>query len=150
MNIILKVVTTLAFLMTGILFYFAFKGMFSASERNFANGAMVEGIEKVAQLEPMSDEEKEGDKLFQQNCSSCHKIKGNLVGPGLEGVSEKYSGDEEWLYNWIRNAPKLIQEQDPKAVALYEQYNKKQMSSFSHLSDDQISAILSYITYESS
>jgi len=86
-----------------------------------------------------------GEKLFKQNCSACHALNAKRVGPALAGVNEKYAGDEEWLYNWIRNAPGMIADGDPKAVALYEQYNKQQMQAFPTLTDADIDNILKYI-----
>jgi cytochrome c551/c552 len=86
-----------------------------------------------------------GEKLYKQHCTACHKINRQLVGPALKGVNEKYSGDEEWLYGWIRNAPALIKQGDEKAVALYNQYNQQQMTAFPFLSDGDIDNILVYI-----
>jgi mono/diheme cytochrome c family protein len=86
-----------------------------------------------------------GETLFKQNCSACHAINAKRVGPALAGVNAKYAGDEEWLYSWIRNAPGLIAKGDPKAVALYEQYNKQAMQAFPTFTDDDIANILEYI-----
>lgn len=87
----------------------------------------------------------EGETLFNANCTACHKMQGKLVGPQLEGVVQRYSGEEEWLAKWIKNAPGLIAQGDPKAVALYEQYNKQQMQAFTNLSDDQIQSVITYL-----
>ncbi|MCI4668633.1 MAG: c-type cytochrome [Bacteroidia bacterium] len=87
----------------------------------------------------------EGEQLFKANCTACHKMQGKLVGPQLEGVVQKYAGEEEWLAKWIKNAPGLIAQGDEKAVALYEQYNKQQMQAFTNLSDDQIQSVITYI-----
>ncbi len=87
-----------------------------------------------------------GKSLFRQNCSACHALDAQRVGPPLGGVADKYSGDEEWLYSWIRNAPGMIAAGDEKAVALYEQYNKQQMQAFPTLTDDEIADILEYTT----
>lgn len=87
----------------------------------------------------------EGKKLFRQNCSSCHALKQKMVGPALAGTNEKYKGDEEWLYKWIRNSPALIAAGDAKAVALYEANNKLAMTAFPNLTDQNIADILAYI-----
>lgn len=45
-----------------------------------------------------------GGELFQEKgCSGCHSIggKGGRVGPALDGVGNRYSG--EWLYTWLKN-----------------------------------------------
>lgn len=86
-----------------------------------------------------------GVKLFKQNCSACHALNQKRVGPALSGVNEKYAGDEEWLYSWIRNSSALIKAGDPKAVALYEEWNQQAMQAFPTLTDDDIASILEYI-----
>ena len=87
-----------------------------------------------------------GEKLFRQNCSSCHKVNGKLIGPALAGISEKYSGDEEWLYKWIKNSPGMIfVEKDEKAIALWEANNKLAMTAFPNLTDDDITNILAWV-----
>lgn len=89
-----------------------------------------------------------GEKLYQQHCTACHKIQGKLVGPQLGGVNEKYAGDEEWLYAWIKNAPGMIASGDPKAVQLWEDNNKAAMSAFTFLEDSDIDNILAYVQQE--
>ncbi len=94
----------------------------------------------------------EGDpaagKEIWSSCAACHKIQGKLVGPGLGGVNAKYAGDEEWLYAWIKNAPGMIASGDPKAVALWEEYDKAAMSAFAYLSDSDIDNVLAYVNQE--
>lgn len=87
-----------------------------------------------------------GETLFKQKCTACHAMDRQLVGPALQGVAEKYAGDEEWLYKWIRNAPGLIASGDEKAVALYNQYNQQAMNAFTTLTDDQIASLLVYFS----
>lgn len=87
----------------------------------------------------------EGETLFKQNCSACHKVNGKLVGPQLAGVSQKYAGDMEWLYQWVKNAPGMIQKKDPKAIALWEANNKLAMNAFPTLTNEQIDNILAYV-----
>lgn len=151
MQILSKSIIFLTFCCLASFFVFIIKGWFFTPHTAISSGgASNTNVVQVAQVEPMNDVQKKGSSIFNQNCSSCHRINGMLVGPALAGLNEKYAGDEEWLYNWIRNAPKLINEGDEKAIALYEQYNQKQMSAFPTLTDEDINAILSYISYESS
>ena len=71
----------------------------------------------------------EGEKLFKQNCASCHLMSSaRLVGPGLEGVTDKY--EKEWLISWIRNSQALIASGDERAIEVFEAYNKSVMTSF--------------------
>ena len=97
-------------------------------------------------LQGVSQDLEAGEQLFRQNCSSCHKVNGKLIGPALAGVTEKYAGDEEWLYRWIKNSPGMIfQEKDEKAIALWESYNKVAMTAFPNLTDDDITNILAWV-----
>jgi len=89
-----------------------------------------------------------GETLFTQNCASCHRLNQKLIGPALAGVNQKYEGEEEWLYQWIRNAPGMIAEGDPKAVALWEEYNKQMMTAFTSLTDQDITNILAWVEAE--
>ncbi len=84
-----------------------------------------------------------GEQLYKVNCTSCHAIDKKLIGPALAGVNDKYS--QEWLIKWIKNSAEMIADGDPQAIAIWEEYNKSPMTSFLHLSDEEIIDILSYI-----
>lgn len=109
----------------------------------------------TAKLSPAYDEQKaiaaglsphdEGRQLFSNNCKQCHAVNEVVVGPALGNVTERRS--KEWLHAFIKNSSKLIQEGDPEAKALYEQFNRTQMPSFK-FSDEEIDAILSHIKFE--
>lgn len=85
-----------------------------------------------------------GEELFKARCSACHHRDRKLIGPRLKDVRKKYANDMEWLYEWVRNSPGLIQKGDPKAIALFEQYNKQMMIPFPDLTNNDIDAILKY------
>ena len=86
-----------------------------------------------------------GKSLFNANCASCHKLNKKLIGPALKGVSAKY--EKEWLYSWIKNSAAMIKSGDERAVAIYEEYNKVAMNSFTQLSNEDIDNILAYTDY---
>lgn len=87
--------------------------------------------------------EVDGEKLFKQNCTSCHTIGGGrLVGPDLAGVTDKY--EKEWLVEWIRNSQALIESGDKKAIEIFEAYNKSIMTSFD-FSDEEFIVLLEYL-----
>lgn len=88
-----------------------------------------------------------GKEIFN-TCAACHKVKGKLVGPQLGGINQKYAGDEEWLYSWIKNAPGMIANGDAKAVALWEDNNKAAMSAFTYLTEADIDNVLAYVEQE--
>jgi cytochrome c551/c552/cytochrome c553 len=76
-------------------------------------------------------------------CKACHTIGGGkLVGPDLQGVTERY--DEAWLIKFIQNSQELINSGDPIAVKVFEENNKIPMPP-NNLTDDQVRDILLYI-----
>ena len=87
----------------------------------------------------------EGTTLFKNNCASCHNknMKDDLTGPALGGVEERWAEyPQEDLYSWIRNSQKLIGTGHPKAVQLYNDWNKSVMNSFTQFTDEQIANVL--------
>jgi cytochrome c551/c552 len=94
----------------------------------------------IAQLAQAQD----GKALFNQKCASCHAIDKQLVGPALKGVEDRWD-DKKMLYDWVRNSAAVIKKGYPRAVAVYAEYNKVQMTAFPELKDQDIDAILGYI-----
>lgn len=84
-----------------------------------------------------------GEKLFEENCRSCHAFGSKVQGPALSGVHEKRK--EDWLLKWIKNAPKMISDGDPIAKKLYDEYSPIMMNSFEVLEDNDIKNIIAYI-----
>ncbi len=85
----------------------------------------------------------DGEQIYKQNCTACHTIGGGrLVGPDLEGISEKR--DAEWLKQWINSSSELIASGDADAIAIFEEYNKVPMTDF-YMSDEDMAALLAYM-----
>jgi len=87
-----------------------------------------------------------GEKIFKQYCTSCHKpapFDQKLVGPPLKDVEKKMS--EDWLMKWIRNNAALRASGDKDALAIWNEYGKNEMPTFTSFSDDDIKSILAYI-----
>ncbi|OIQ23575.1 cytochrome c [uncultured Lacinutrix sp.] len=74
----------------------------------------------------------DGKKLFNVNCAACHKLDKKMVGPALRQVAKKYN------FISIKNHLK-----DKKASLKSKTYNTSCLV-FKHLSDKDISNILSY------
>jgi len=91
----------------------------------------------------------EGKKLFvSKQCASCHdkKMKADLTGPALAGAIERWADyPESDLYAWIRNSQALVKAGHPRAVELFNQYNKVVMTAANDITDDEIGSILAYI-----
>ena len=88
--------------------------------------------------------QKDGRKLFKSLCSSCHKLDKDFIGPLLGGVEERREND--WLKKWIKNNAELRASGDRDAIAIYEKWNKSNMTAFPQLTDVQIDNILYYTT----
>ena len=83
-----------------------------------------------------------GKNLFNANCAACHKLDKKLIGPALEGVSERRS--KEWLLAWIRDNNALRASGDADAIAIFEEYNGMPMTPYPQFSDQDIYDILAY------
>ena len=93
-------------------------------------------------LKDAAAQESQGEQLFQA-CKACHYLTDQrLIGPGLEGVTERR--DRDWLVSFIRNSQAMIDAGDSLAVALYEEYNKVPMPPFNY-TDEQMDALLLYM-----
>ena len=91
---------------------------------------------------------KEGKALFRTNCATCHNknMKSDMTGPALAGIKEKWSDfPEADLYDWIRNSSKMVDEEHPLAIEIYNKWNRRSMTSFTGIADEKITAILTYI-----
>jgi cytochrome c2 len=93
-----------------------------------------------------STETSKGEKLFKQNCASCHAIDKDLTGPALRGVAERgpWAEKKENLKKWIKNPSEFISS-NPYAKALKEKYGLP-MPAQGHLSDTDIEEVIGYIT----
>ncbi|MDN5211132.1 c-type cytochrome [Fulvivirgaceae bacterium BMA12] len=87
-----------------------------------------------------------GKATFQELCTVCHAVDKRVVGPALMNVYERR--DLPWIISFVKNSQKVISSGDPYAVALYNEYNKTQMSNFDYLSDEEIINIVAYIKHE--
>jgi len=84
-----------------------------------------------------------GNKLFIEECASCHTIKRDLVGPALsEPVNIR---SQEWLLDFIRSGDSLYKAGDKVTKALYEKYYEINHPDFTYLIKDDVEAIIKYI-----
>ncbi|WP_372744734.1 c-type cytochrome [Lutibacter sp.] len=83
-----------------------------------------------------------GEKLFKSTCAACHKLDKKLVGPALQGVTERR--DQDWLISWIKDSPGMIKSGDKLAIQVFEENNKLPMTANPQLSDQDIIDILAY------
>ncbi len=87
----------------------------------------------------------DAEKLFKQNCAVCHSLgKNKITGPGLEGIGTRVPNDA-WLAKWIKNNKALIAGGDAYATKVFAENNKVDMTAFTDLKDDEITALITYI-----
>jgi len=105
--------------------------------------------EEAPEIRQISD----GEYLFRNRCSACHTVGGGdvrnddeRIGPDLYNVTQQR--DREWLERWIAEPDAMLEEKNPLAVALYEQWERVPMPNM-RLADKDVTAILGYIERES-
>jgi len=93
---------------------------------------------------------KNGKQIFESNCTTCHSLNRQAIGPKLGDLCSKYNAsDKDWLKRWISNSPGMIfQDKDPRAIALWVENNKVAMNAFPNFSDQQLDDILFYLSPE--
>lgn len=92
-----------------------------------------------------------GEQIFRTRCSSCHAL-GDAepggqpgIGPNLLGVTRQR--DMEWLIRWLKEPDRMLEEKDPLAMLLFEQYNRLPMPNL-RLGDTEVSALIDYMEEE--
>ena len=93
-----------------------------------------------------------GEMMFRDKCSSCHVISGGLskvrnsrpIGPDLFAVTT--NRDPIWLKRWLAEPDKMLEEKDPIAIAMFDQY-QVYMPNLS-LDDNEINALVDYMDQE--
>lgn len=84
-----------------------------------------------------------GEEIFRQKCSGCHTIGGGrLSGPDLEGVTARR--DREWLARFILEPDKMLDEGDPIATGLLQEYGNVPMPAMG-LSVEEVQAVIAYL-----
>lgn len=93
---------------------------------------------------------KNGEKLFKANCTACHALDKQVVGPPLKGVVERVKTeggvDKDWLHKWIKDNKALRASGDKYANEIFEKFNKTEMQVFPNLTDKDIDDILAFTT----
>lgn len=93
---------------------------------------------------------KNGEKLFKANCTACHALGKQVIGPDLKGVVDRLKTeqglDTDWLHKWIKDNKALRASGDKYANEVFEKFNKTEMLQFPNLTDKDIDDILAYTT----
>ncbi len=93
---------------------------------------------------------KKGEALFKTNCSACHALDKQMVGPALGGVVDRLKTEQnlgvDWFQKWIRDNKALRASGDKYANEVFEKFKKVEMTQFPSLSDQDVADILEYTT----
>lgn len=93
---------------------------------------------------------KKGEALFKTNCSACHALDKQMVGPALGGVVDRLKTEQnlgvDWFQKWIRDNKALRASGDKYANEVFEKFNKVEMTQFPNLTDQDIADLLEYTT----
>ncbi len=106
-------------------------------------GLLFIGFADTADAAPPAQSPADGQQIFQQKCVGCHTIgKGKLVGPDLQGVTQKQT--KAWLTQWISAPDKMLAAKDPIAMQLFAEYNGIAMPNLG-LTDTQVASLIAYL-----
>lgn len=110
--------------------------------------SMIFAVSAVYSQEKVEGDIANGYDLFQANCTACHQVDGDFIGPPIRGVIERVSNEGgvgvEWLHAWIKDNKALRESGDTYANQVYEQYNRQEMLPFPNLTTEDINDILAY------
>ena len=86
----------------------------------------------------------DGEKLFKQNCATCHRIDDKMVvGPGLAGIEDR-APSREWLVKWVQGPAAMIASGDAYANSIKDA-SPSMMTDFGYLEEAEILAIFDYV-----
>lgn len=83
----------------------------------------------------------QGEALFMEKCTQCHKIESKFVGPALKGVTKRRR--PEWIMNMMLDPLQMIKK-DPIAKDLLKEFKGAPMTN-QHLTHDEARKILEFL-----
>ncbi|MEL6733210.1 MAG: hypothetical protein AAFP83_18905 [Bacteroidota bacterium] len=90
----------------------------------------------------------EGAYFFEMNCQSCHALDGGEEASSLRSTLSDYAGEEDFLYDWIRNPWWLMEIGERRALQLYFKNGLQTHPSHTNLSLENVTMLLLYLKFE--
>jgi cytochrome c2 len=85
-----------------------------------------------------------GQRIFRNNCASCHALDKVLTGPALRGVNDRGPWtDRRNLLKWVKNPAAFIPT-TPYTQELQKQFGQI-MPSFTNLTEKEVNGVFDYI-----
>jgi len=101
---------------------------------------------------PVEEVAERGEKIFKQQCTACHSLRHDIVGPPLAHITERR--EMSWLIDFTHDPSRMIHGNpstdsssfDRYARCVWEHWNKNEMPSYTNLSDSELVALYTYIS----
>lgn len=84
-----------------------------------------------------------GNAIFTAQCSGCHDVKLQVVGPALSGVTQRH--DMDWIVKFVKSSQSLVKNNDKDAVDLFNKYNHIIMPDHPDMTEGDVKNIMAYI-----
>lgn len=81
-----------------------------------------------------------GKAIYNEKCTTCHKLDGDFLGPSQVGVLERRS--PEWVMNMILNPDEMLAK-DPIAMELLVKYKNYPMTN-QKLTEEEARSVLEF------
>lgn len=86
----------------------------------------------------------DGKAIFNAKCSACHIMGKDGTGPNLQDVKAKWVDEEELLYEWVMNSPKVIAEGKSARAQAVKDYSVTSMP-VQDVTAEEAKAIIDYV-----
>src|SRR5690349_16918932 len=83
-----------------------------------------------------------GEKVFNQNCTSCHSATKDGIGPALGGLTAVVT--DEWIKKFIKDPKAMIESGDERSVLRYKKY-KTYMPPYSMYTDNDLNDLVAFL-----
>jgi len=86
----------------------------------------------------------DGEAIFKSKCNSCHIMGKDGTGPNLQDVKSRWDGEEDYLYEWVLNAPKVFAEGKSQRALEVKNYSPTDMP-IQDVTLEQAKAVIDYV-----